>query len=75
MIICHCMQLSDRAIRGAIRNGACSREDLAEACGAGAGCGGCRPALDELLGESRSASAARVARVRLPLLVSAERAA
>ncbi|MNC97476.1 BFD-like [2Fe-2S] binding domain protein [compost metagenome] len=72
MIICHCMQLSDRAIRGAIRAGACSREELARACGAGAGCGGCQRALDELLDEARPPS---VARVRLPLLVSAERAA
>jgi bacterioferritin-associated ferredoxin len=73
MIICHCMQLNDRAIRGAIQQtGACSREDLARACGAGSCCGGCHPALDELLDEARSPS---VARVRLPLLVSTERAA
>ena len=66
MIICHCLQLSDRAIRGAIRSGACSREELAQACGAGGGCGGCKPALDELLREERAQRAA--SRVHLTLL-------
>lgn len=57
MIVCHCLRLSDRALRCSIREGACSREELMEETGAGTCCGGCRPALDELLDEERLTSA------------------
>ncbi len=54
MIICHCALASDRAIRSAIHSGARSCKEIAEHCGAGANCGGCRPAVEELLREHES---------------------
>jgi bacterioferritin-associated ferredoxin len=33
--------------------GHASSDDIAEACGAGGCCGGCRPAIDEILREGR----------------------
>ena len=55
MIICHCMRVSDRVIRGLANEGAASCDDVAEACGAGGCCGGCKPAIDEILREQRPA--------------------
>ena len=55
MIICHCMRVNDRLIRTIAREGARSSEQVAEECGAGACCGGCRPAIDEILREERAA--------------------
>jgi bacterioferritin-associated ferredoxin len=49
------MRVTDRLIRNVVREGACSTEEVAEACGAGACCGGCRPAVDEILREERGA--------------------
>ena len=49
MLLCHCRGISDRVIDCAIACGARDVEDVAQACGAGAVCGGCRPAIGELL--------------------------
>lgn len=55
MIVCHCNRVNDRAIRAAICEGACTVEEVAERCGAAGRCGGCVPAVEELLDEARSA--------------------
>ena len=49
MIVCHCKRISDREIRRCIRNGASSTREIAKACEASLGCGGCRPAIAEIL--------------------------
>ena len=49
MIVCHCQGLSDRAIREVIRRGAHSPREVARACHAGRCCGGCLPAVRELI--------------------------
>ena len=49
MIVCHCNGVSDRAIRRSVRAGAVTPELVASECGAGAGCGGCRDAVEEIL--------------------------
>ncbi len=49
MLICHCQAVNDHAIRAAIQAGATDSRDLAAMCGAGSRCGGCVPALLELL--------------------------
>lgn len=49
MLICHCNGISDRAIRHAVRNGAETPADVARACGAGTGCGGCLKAVNQLI--------------------------
>jgi bacterioferritin-associated ferredoxin len=51
MIVCHCMRLTDRELREAVRAGCHTREKLAEELGAGGCCGGCGPALDEIVTE------------------------
>jgi bacterioferritin-associated ferredoxin len=49
MYVCYCAALNDRDVTAAVAAGARSIDDLGERCGAGAECGGCHPALAELL--------------------------
>ena len=49
MIICHCKSVTDRAIRQAVRDGARSAKQVFEACSAGRTCGGCAPAICEII--------------------------
>jgi bacterioferritin-associated ferredoxin len=49
VIVCHCKAISDRTIRSVIRHGAESTREIARACGAGRVCGGCRPAVRDVL--------------------------
>lgn len=51
MRICHCMAVSDRTIRAAVRDGAESLDAVARACGAGSMCGGCRPAVADVMAD------------------------
>ena len=53
VIVCHCMRVRDCEIRRLANQGHASSDDIAEACGAGGCCGGCRPAIDEILREGR----------------------
>jgi bacterioferritin-associated ferredoxin len=58
VIVCHCRGVTDRAIRSAVRRGATTRRQVAQACGAGAVCGGCRITVQSIL-ESEDRSAER----------------
>jgi len=49
MIICQCNGVSDRTIRKAVREGANNRSDVVRSCMAGTACGGCAPAIDEII--------------------------
>ena len=49
MLICHCQAVNERTITASILAGARCTEEVAEMCGAGAQCGGCLPAIEELL--------------------------
>ncbi|HJL19986.1 MAG TPA: (2Fe-2S)-binding protein [Sandaracinaceae bacterium LLY-WYZ-13_1] len=51
MLVCHCHQVNDRKIRDAAAAGARSCDEVGAACGAGTGCGGCRPAIEGLLSD------------------------
>ena len=62
MLLCHCRGVSDRVIDCAIACGARTVAEVAEACGAGARCGGCVPAIDELLEARRADLLVAVAR-------------
>lgn len=53
MLVCHCHVVCDRVIRECIRDGAQTTEEVGEACGAGMSCGGCRPAIEDLLKAER----------------------
>jgi bacterioferritin-associated ferredoxin len=54
MLVCHCERVNDRTIRKCVREGARNHLDIAQACGAGSGCGGCRPVVDELISETQA---------------------
>jgi bacterioferritin-associated ferredoxin len=56
VLVCHCKVVSDREIQEVIARGARDEFDVAEACGAGSGCGGCVPAVTALLAEGRCAA-------------------
>lgn len=49
MLICHCRAVNERTIDASILAGASCAEDIVSMCGAGSRCGGCLPALRELL--------------------------
>ena len=51
MLVCHCRAVNDRRIHAEIDRGARCDVDVALACGAGAECGGCLPAVNRLLDE------------------------
>ena len=55
MYICACRAVTDRTIRAAIAAGATTIEEIAARCSAGSQCGGCWPALRELLAEAHAA--------------------
>ena len=48
-LVCHCEAVRERTIVKAIRAGASTVDDVTRACGAGGGCGGCRPAIEQLI--------------------------
>ena len=50
MYICVCKAVTDRQIKQATREGACSLRDLTRELGLGTGCGKCVPAAREVLG-------------------------
>jgi len=56
VIVCHCNGVSDRTIRRAVRSGAASCREIARSCNAGTFCGGCRPAIAELIREEQSSA-------------------
>lgn len=49
MYLCLCRGVNDRKVRHAIARGARSIEEISDRCGAGTGCGGCWPLLEDLL--------------------------
>jgi len=51
--------VSDREIRRLARSGACSLRKIAESCGAGTACGGCRPSVRAILEDVDAASERR----------------
>lgn len=67
MIVCHCFRVSDRQIRKCVEDGAQTVSEVGRACGAGAGCGGCRPEIAQIL----TADERRNSGVLLPVLQTA----
>ena len=68
MYVCICAAVSDRQIKDAVRDGACSLDQLAASLGVGTGCGCCREMAQEMIGEaSRPLPHAReVSRLAMP---------
>jgi bacterioferritin-associated ferredoxin len=60
MIVCHCHGVTDREIRASVQNGARTCADVADACGASSGCGGCSSLVAEIVqGERRRLAVVR----------------
>ena len=59
MIICHCKAVTDQGIRNAVRNGARTRNEVVSACAANMSCGGCAPAIDEIIESECAGEATR----------------
>ena len=57
MVVCQCYAVNDRTIRAEISSGALDADDVAERCGAGARCGGCRSVIEEILTEAQPTAA------------------
>lgn len=51
MYVCSCRGVTDTQLKEAVGAGACSLDDVARACGAGGGCGGCHELLARLLAD------------------------
>jgi bacterioferritin-associated ferredoxin len=69
MYVCICAAVSDRQIKEAVREGACSLDHLAACLGVGTGCGCCREMAQELLLEATVPllQAREVARLATPV--------
>ncbi len=59
VIVCHCRRVTDRHIRQAVRQGACTLGEVARACQAGGSCGGCAAAIEVILRAEHGPEAAR----------------
>lgn len=49
MVVCHCEVVSDSEVRAAIAGGAHDLDAVTDTCGAAGRCGGCIPAVEDLL--------------------------
>lgn len=68
MIVCHCFCVSDREIRSCVRAGASGISDVGRACGAGTGCGGCRPEIASIVEGEHEKEHQHASLARLPVL-------
>ena len=75
MIVCVCANVSERSLRNVIAEGATTAREIERRCGAGAGCGECRPLVRECLKQCKAEAQAAVSAVQAsdltPLLVPA----
>jgi bacterioferritin-associated ferredoxin len=56
MVVCLCQGISDKTVRASIAEGARTRQQVTEACGAGDGCGTCHRTIKTLIVECRAGS-------------------
>jgi bacterioferritin-associated ferredoxin len=49
MVVCHCAGVNEARILDEIAEGVSDLDEVAERCGAGRDCGGCRPTVQRLL--------------------------
>lgn len=54
MLICHCRSVTDHQIREATNSGAKTVAQVGRICGAGTRCGGCAPAVLEIVEVERA---------------------
>jgi bacterioferritin-associated ferredoxin len=72
MYICVCKAVSDKRIRNAVSEGACSLRDLSRELGVGTCCGKCVSAARHVLGEALLAQGAvKLSELAMPMPVNA----
>ena len=49
VLVCHCLRVFDGEIRECVRTGARSTAEIADRCGAGTACGGCRDSIESIV--------------------------
>lgn len=72
MIVCLCSNVSERELVATINAGATTVKEIGRRCGAGAGCGACKPLIRECLARCRAAAAEQSASAPLAPSVSSE---
>jgi bacterioferritin-associated ferredoxin len=56
MIVCLCANVSERELVATIAAGATTVKEVGRRCGAGTGCGACKPLIRECLSRCRAAA-------------------
>jgi bacterioferritin-associated ferredoxin len=56
VVVCHCEVVSDGEVRAVIAAGAGDLDTVTDRCGAAGRCGGCIPAVEDLLEEAALAA-------------------
>lgn len=64
MIVCLCQGVSEKRVRASIKDGARTRQEVTQACGAGDGCGSCHRTIKTMIVECRREEAREEARDR-----------
>jgi len=59
MVVCLCQGISEKSVRASIEEGARTRQQVTESCGAGDGCGTCHRTIKTLIVECRRAQICR----------------
>jgi bacterioferritin-associated ferredoxin len=72
MIVCLCANVSERELVATIAAGATTVKEVGRRCGAGQGCGACKPLIRERLSRCRAAAAAEAAPLASPAALPAE---
>lgn len=57
MVVCLCQGVSEKTVRASIHDGARTRQQVTDACGAGDGCGTCHRTIKGIIVECRGAQA------------------
>jgi bacterioferritin-associated ferredoxin len=57
MYVCICRAVTDKVVKATIRAGAATVDAVADACGAGGDCGGCRGTIDAMIEDDGEAVA------------------
>lgn len=55
MVVCLCQGVSEKTVRASIDEGARTRQQVTDACGAGDGCGTCHRTIKTIIVECRRA--------------------
>jgi bacterioferritin-associated ferredoxin len=56
MLVCHCLRVFERTVKECVREGARCADEVAERCGAGSRCGGCRPSVEDIIERETSSA-------------------